>query len=94
MKFLPAYLVCLLLACLSAAKTHADLVAGWDFQTTTNGGTAVTTSDSAQPKLFNANVGSGALYLDGSNYSSNWSVSATSAVSRELNAFTGTTLNT
>ena len=72
---------------------NAALVAGWDFQTTTNGGTAVTVQDSAQAKLFTANFGSGALYLDGTNYSSNWSVSSTSAVARELNAFNGTTQN-
>ena len=61
MKFLPAYLVCLLLACLSAAQTHADLVAGWDFQTTTNGGTALAVSTNT-PKLITANFGAGNLF--------------------------------
>lgn len=74
-----------------AAPPVGDLVAGWDFQTTATGGTAVTATDSAQPKLFNANVGSGVLYLDGSNGSSDWLSSATTT--RELNAFGGTAIN-
>ena len=59
------------------------LIAGWDFQTTTSGGTAVAASPNT-PTLFNANVGSGALYLNGSEGSSAW-LAAT-----ELNAFGGT----
>ena len=92
MKFLPAYLVCLLLACLSAAQTHADLVAGWDFQTTTNGGTATAVSPNT-PKVYTANFGSGTFFLDGQNGSSNWFVPATGSTNTELNAFGGTTLN-
>ncbi|MFZ4082263.1 MAG: PEP-CTERM sorting domain-containing protein [Pirellula sp.] len=92
MKFLPAYLVCLLLACLSAAKTHADLVAGWDFQTTTNGGTALAVSPNT-PKLITANFGAGNLFLNGQNGSSDWFVPATGSTNTELNAFSGTGLN-
>ena len=92
MKFLPAYLVCLLLACLSAAKTHADLVAGWDFQTTTNGGTATAVSPNT-PKVYTANFGSGTFFLNGQNGSSDWFVPATGSTNTELNAFSGTTLN-
>ena len=87
MKFLPAYLVCFLLACLSAAKTHADLVAGWDFQTTTNGGTALAVSPNT-PKLITANFGAGNLFLNGQNGSSDWSANT------ELSAFGGTLQNT
>ena len=79
---------------LVAASANAGLIAGWDFQTTTNGGTAVTAQDTAQAKLYTANFGSGALYLNGTNYASDWSVSSTSAILRELNAFTGTAQNT
>lgn len=49
-------------------------------------GTAVLASPNTQT-VFNANVGSGTLYLNGSEGSSTWS-SAT-----ELNAFTGTAIN-
>ncbi len=87
MKFLPAYLVCLLLACLSAAQTHADLVAGWDFQTTTNGGTATAVSPNT-PKVYTANFGSGGMFLNGQNGSSDWSANT------ELSAFGGTLQNT
>jgi hypothetical protein len=86
MKFLPAYLVCLLLACLSAAQTHADLVAGWDFQTTTNGGTALAANPNT-PKQITANFGSGGMFLNGQNGSSDWSANT------ELSAFGGTALN-
>jgi hypothetical protein len=60
-------------------------IAGWDFQTTTNGGTAAAASPNT-PRLFNANAGAGAMYLDGTNGSSNW-------LATELNAFTGTGVN-
>lgn len=61
------------------------LVAGWDFQTTDNGGTAALSSPDT-PTAFIANFGTASLYLDGNNGSSNW-------LSSELNSFTGTTLN-
>ena len=62
------------------------LIAGWDFQTTTNGGTAALASPNT-PSLFNANVGIGTLYLNGTNGSSTWSQSS------ELSAFGGTATN-
>lgn len=68
------------------AAQAQDIVAGWDFQTTTSGGTAVLASPNTQT-VFNANVGSGTLYLNGSEGSSPW------ASSTELNAFTGTAVN-
>jgi hypothetical protein len=60
-------------------------IAGWDFQTTTTGGTAAAAQPNT-PRLFNANAGAGAMYLDGTNGSSNW-------LATELNAFTGTGVN-
>lgn len=76
---------------IAAASGQVVLVAGWDFQTTSNGGTALSAQDAAQPTTFTANLGSGTLFLDGSNGSSSWVSSATT--SRELNAFAGTSVN-
>lgn len=72
-----------------ASSASAALVAAWDFQTTANGGTAALASPNS-PLLYVANFGSGTLYLDGSNGSSNWFVGASNS---EVNAFTGTALN-
>ena len=70
-----------------ASSTKAqEIIAGWDFQTTTTGGTAVVASPNTQT-IFSANVGSGTLYLNGSEGSSAW----TSAT--ELSAFGGTATN-
>ncbi|HOZ51733.1 MAG TPA: putative Ig domain-containing protein, partial [Chitinophagaceae bacterium] len=62
------------------------LIAGWDFQTISTGGTAVLGSPNT-PTSFNANFGNGTLYCDGSFGSSVW------ATTNQLNAFGGTTLN-
>jgi autotransporter-associated beta strand protein len=78
------------LACMPA---RADLLAGWDFQTTSNGGTALQASP-ATPRVYNANFGSGTLYLDGSNGSSNWFVPQVGSTNTELNGFGGTITNT
>lgn len=76
------------LACLavSALTAKAQLIAGWDFQTTTNNGTAVAASPNT-PTVFVANVGTGTLYLNGTNGSSTWNATT------ELNGFGGTALN-
>ena len=71
----------------------SGLIAGWDFQTTSNNGTAVDVSPSI-PKVYAANFGSGTLYLDGSNFSSNWFVPLTGSSSTELNGFSGSSVNT
>jgi hypothetical protein len=84
-------IVTLLMGAVCIGAANAQLIAGWDFQTTATGGTALGAQDGAQPTLFNANFGSGTLYLDGSEGSSSWVSSATA--SRELNAFTGTAVN-
>ena len=61
------------------------LLAGWDFQTTTSGGTAVVAAPNT-PTTFVANLGTGTLHLDGTNGSSAWP-------STELSGFTGTDVN-
>ena len=68
--------------------TSGTIVAGWDFQTTTNAnaGTAAAAQPNT-PRLFRSNAGVGTMYLDGTNGSSSW------AQATELNAFTGTSLN-
>ena len=79
-------------AMIAASAANAAVVAQWDFQTTTNGGTAVAASP-ATPKVFVANFGSGSLYLDGTNGSSNFFEPATGASNTEINGFGGTALN-
>lgn len=85
-------LAVLLVAVLSASQAYADLVAGWDFQTTANGGTATAASPNT-PKLYTANFGTGTFFLNGQNGSSDWFVPASGSTNTELNAFAGTSLN-
>ncbi|MFM7207101.1 MAG: hypothetical protein ACKO4T_10585, partial [Planctomycetaceae bacterium] len=80
------------IALVGGPSARADLLAGWDFQTTTTGGTAIAAAP-ATPKVFTANFGSGTLYFDGSNGSSDWYEPATGTTNTELNAFGGTTIN-
>jgi fibronectin-binding autotransporter adhesin len=65
-------------------------VAGWDFQSTNNGGTAAAGSPNS-PTLYRANFGvqgsNAVIYLNGSDGSSSWA-------SSQLDAFAGTSLNT
>ena len=79
-------------AAVVAQAANAAMVAQWDFQTTTNGGTAVAAAP-ATPKLFVANFGTGTLYLNGTNGSSDFFEPATGTTSTEINGFGGTTLN-
>ena len=67
------------------------VIAAWDFQTTTTGGTALSNQDAAQSRVFTANFGSGTLYADGTNGASSWTAAINGT--RELNAFTGTDTN-
>lgn len=87
-----ANLVTLIGASILAAQANAAVIAAWDFQTTTNGGTAIAAAP-ATPKSFIANFGSGSLYLDGTNGSSNFFVPASGTANTELNAFGGTSVN-
>ena len=80
------------LASIVASVASADMIAQWDFQTTTNGGTAIAASPST-PKLFVANFGTGSLYLNGTNGSSDFYAPPTGSTNTEINAFGGTTLN-
>jgi len=65
------------------------LIAGWDFQTTSNGGTAVDIAPYT-PNVIVANFGTGVLYLDGSNGSSTW---LQTIPGNEISAFSGCYLN-
>jgi len=75
-----------------AGTSDAALIAAWDFQTTTNGGTAAAAAP-ATARVFQANFGSATLYLDGSNGSSSFFVPASGSTNTELNSFGGTALN-
>jgi hypothetical protein len=66
------------------------LLAGWDFQTTTTGGTAA--ANGAAPLVYRANFGFGAIHLDGANGSSSW-VSSTNSLTNQVTGFGGTALN-
>lgn len=79
-----AILVAVTLASRDVAE--AALIAGWDFQSTANGGTAVAASPGT-PTVFNANIGAGTLYLNGTNGSSSWLQAS------ELSGFSGTAVN-
>ncbi len=72
--------------------TTGTLIGGWDYQTTANGGTAAAASP-LTPKVFVANVGSGSMFLDGTNGSSDWFVPAAGSTNTELNSFGGTASN-
>jgi hypothetical protein len=67
----------------------SGLIAGWDFQTTTTGGTIITASPNS-PLSYTANFGTGTIYLDGSNGSSSWTSLASNP---EVTGFTGTAVN-
>ncbi|CAN5593229.1 hypothetical protein BH09VER1_BH09VER1_41300 [soil metagenome] len=82
----------LILATLVAIATSAHaavLVAGWDFQTTTNGGTAILAAPSTQTS-FVANFGTGTIYLDGTHGSSTF---LTTTGTNQLGAASGSNLN-
>ena len=92
MRRLPIYLVAFLLSVLCVAESYADLVAGWDFQTTTNGGTATAAAPNT-PKQYTANFGTATMFLNGLNGSSDWFVPASGSTNTELTAFGGSNLN-
>ena len=76
----------LLLAVIGSLPAHSALIAGWDFQTTTTGGTAAAAQPNS-PRVYSANFGYGTIYLDGSNGSSEW------LTSNEISGFGGTSVN-
>ena len=77
---------------IAASAANAAMVAQWDFQTTTNGGTALAGAP-LTPKLLVANFGTGSLYLNGTNGSSDFFEPAVGNTNTEINSFAGTTLN-
>jgi len=85
-------------AMIAASAANAAMVAAWDFQTTTTGGTAAVAAAgtgvaNTTPKVYVSNFGSGTLYLNGTNFSSDWSLPATGGTNAEITAFAGTTVN-
>ena len=81
----------IVLAAALSAPAHAQtLLAGWDFQTTTTGGTAGQAAPSS-PLVYVANFGTGSLYLDGTSGSSVWTSAASSP---QVTAFGGSDVNT
>ena len=77
-----------------AGSANAALIAAWDFETTTNGGTRTAQSQSsdpaASPNRYTANFGTGTLYLDGTNFSSSFTQTSTDY---QITAFATTPLN-
>ncbi|MEN9668663.1 MAG: hypothetical protein RLZZ386_570, partial [Planctomycetota bacterium] len=71
------------LASIVASVASADMIAQWDFQTTTTGGTAIAAAPATQ-KLFVANFGTGSLYLNGTNGSSDFFEPATGTTNTEI----------
>ena len=90
--FIGTFFFLLFLMGVSSKVNAQTLIAGWDFQTTTTGGTAAAVSP-ATPKVYNANFGSGTIYFDGTNNSSSWFVPVTGSTNTELNSFGGTAVN-
>jgi len=86
------FVLAAMLAVSMTSNAHADLIAGWDFQTTTNGGTAAAASSSGNPSplVYTANFGTGSLFLNGSNGSSTWVSGVTNP---QVTAFGGTDVN-
>ena len=69
----------------SSVRGTNALLAGWDFQTTTTGGTVAAAAPNS-PNKFVANFGTGTLYLDGTNGSSSW---ITATTGNEVSSFGG-----
>src|SRR4051812_15532027 len=98
MKSTLRFLLLLVLFVSPIALFAQTLIAGWDFQTTTNGGTAVAAAPNA-PNKYLANVGTQAnlgaltatMFLDNTNGSSQW---VTATANNEVTSFTSTALNT
>jgi hypothetical protein len=72
------------------AVAATALVAGFDFQTTTNGGTAASAAPSA-PLAYNSNFGTATLYLDGTNGSNAFTSLSSNP---QVTGFGGSSVNT
>lgn len=84
-----AFLIAIACLAATAVTSQAQLIAGWDFQTITNNGTALLNAPNT-PKVIVANFGAGTIYLDGTNGSSSWNSTASNP---ELTSFSGTAVN-
>lgn len=83
-------MACLVLAGLFFNSVQAQtLLAGWDFQTTSNGGTAIAAAPNT-PTVIQANFGTGTMYLNGNFGSATWTTGTTG---NQVTAFSGTTVN-
>lgn len=74
----------------TAISNAQTLLAGWDFQTTTNGGTAVAAAPNTPTTLlanFGTQAGTAAIYANGTNGSSTFT---TATSGNEITAFGGT----
>ena len=94
-NYFKSILVALSIAISLITVSAQKLIAGWDFQTTTTGGTAIVpTKDMTNftQNLFVANFGNGTLYLDG-NYGTGpykvWSITSNNGVGDWPNAGDG-----
>ena len=85
---LKTLLLALLVATSFTTISAQTLIAGWDFQTTTNGGVQIAAPTNTQT-LYPANFGTGYLFLDGTNGSSTFL-----PLSYEVSASTGVAYNT
>ncbi len=75
--------------CLYSISWGQTLIAGWDFQTATNGGTVVLAAPNS-PSSYTANFGTGTLSLNGNNGSSTW---ITATIGNQVSSFSGSNLN-
>lgn len=91
MRLFTAFVGCLMLCGTFIGAASADvMIAGWDFQTTANGGTAAAAAPNS-PLVYTANFGTGTLFLNGTNGSSAWTSLATNP---QVTSFAGSTVNT
>ena len=78
---------------LTTGLAQADIIAGWDFQTTTNGGTAINAAPNT-PTVLKANVGTQAgtasIYANGTHGASTW---LSPSSSPQITSFGGTATN-
>ena len=87
----------LLAACavfsLGALPAGAALIAAFDFQTTTTGGTAAVASavGTPSPLVYSANIGTATLYLNGTNGASTFTTGVTNP---QVTSFGGSAINT
>lgn len=88
MKFKISFLAASVLVSIGSA--HAVMIAGYDFQTTTTGGTAAAAAPGA-PLVYNANFGTATLYLNGANGSSTFTSLASNP---QVTSFGGSNVNT